>query len=41
MLYSQGVPLEDLGELNLRNVEAPARTFRLAAEDAVPAARIG
>jgi class 3 adenylate cyclase len=33
--------LEDLGELNLRNVEAPVRAFRLAAEDAVPAARIG
>jgi class 3 adenylate cyclase len=36
-----GLPLEDLGELNLRNVDAPVRTFRLAAEDAVPAARIG
>ena len=36
-----GLPLEDLGDLSLRNVEAPVRTFRLAAEDAVPAARIG
>jgi class 3 adenylate cyclase len=36
-----GLPLEDLGDLHLRNVEAPVRTFRLAAKDAVPAARIG
>jgi class 3 adenylate cyclase len=33
------LPLEDLGELTLRNVEAPVRTFRLAAESGVPAAR--
>jgi class 3 adenylate cyclase len=36
-----GLPLEDLGDLHLRNVEAPVRTFRLAAKDAIPAARIG
>ena len=36
-----GLPLEALGDLHLRNVEAPVRTFRLAAKDAVPAARIG
>lgn len=36
-----GLPLEDLGELHLRNVEAPVRSYRLSAEDAVPAARIG
>jgi class 3 adenylate cyclase len=35
------LPLEDLGELSLRNVEAPVRTYRLATEDAVPTARIG
>ena len=36
-----GLPLEDLGELSLRNVEAPVHAYRLATEDAVPAARIG
>jgi class 3 adenylate cyclase len=36
-----GLPLEDLGELSLRNVEAPVHTYRLATEDTVPAARIG
>jgi class 3 adenylate cyclase len=36
-----GLPLEDLGELALRNVEAPVHAYRLATEDAVPAARIG
>ena len=35
------LPLEDLGDLSLRNVEAPVRTYRLATEDAVPTARIG
>jgi class 3 adenylate cyclase len=36
-----GLPLEDLGELRLRNVEAPVQTYRLATKDAVPTARIG
>jgi class 3 adenylate cyclase len=36
-----GLPLEDLGDLSLRNVEAPVHAYRLATEDAVPAARIG
>ncbi len=36
-----GLPLEDLGELSLRNVEAPVHTYRLSAADAVPAARAG
>jgi class 3 adenylate cyclase len=36
-----GLPLADLGELSLRNVEAPVHTYRLATEDAVPTARIG
>ena len=36
-----GLPLEDLGELNLRHVEAPVRTYRLATERAVAAATIG
>jgi class 3 adenylate cyclase len=36
-----GLPLEDLGELHLRNVEAPVRTYRLATEGAVPTATIG
>jgi class 3 adenylate cyclase len=36
-----GLPLADLGELSLRNVEAPVQTYRLATEDAASTARIG
>ena len=36
-----GLALDDLGELSLRNVEAPVRAYRLSAEDAVPVARVG
>jgi class 3 adenylate cyclase len=32
------LPLEDLGELNLRNVDAPVRSYRLAADGAVASA---
>ena len=39
---SPSLPLEDLGEISLRNVEAPVRSYRLLAEGAVPsAARAG
>jgi class 3 adenylate cyclase len=36
------LPLEDLGELSLRNVDAPVRSYRLPADGAVPSsARVG
>jgi class 3 adenylate cyclase len=36
------LPLEDLGELSLRNVDVPVRTYRLPADGAVaPAGRVG
>ena len=31
-----GLPVEDLGELTLRNVESPVRSYRLPADGAVP-----
>ena len=33
-----GLPLEDLGELSLRHVDAPVRSYRLPADGAVPSA---
>jgi class 3 adenylate cyclase len=36
-----GLPLEDLGELHLRHVEAPVHTYRLATSRAVATATIG
>jgi class 3 adenylate cyclase len=36
-----GLPLEDLGELNLRHVEAPVHTYRLATQHAVATATLG
>ena len=32
------LPLEDLGEISLRNVEAPVHSYHLLAEGAVPSA---